>query len=191
VSTGAGRFVVVVPDVAEPGLLASRIHGPAAAADRAVLLFGVASDHISEIELRQKLTLVAGFLENAGTRAEIQIETNSSWSAALQAGLGESDSLACSVDDSLAAAGDRWIDDLGSRFGRSVHAFVDIRRTDEAASSVWSQVLPWAGSLIVILGFVWLQVRLDQLPSPVNTIAQLISLPIEVGLILVCNSALG
>ena len=187
-----GRLVVVVPDVAEPGLLAGRIQEVALTRGRDVLLMGAASQQVSEDELRRKLALLAAFLRNAGTQTEIRIEKALDVIAALRPLLTEDDLLACCVGDSLPVAGDRWIELLGKRLQRPVHAFMNYGPREHRHPNLVARAAPWLGSIVVIAGFTWLQIALSQNgEGAAETLGLLASVPVEVGLVLLCNALLG
>lgn len=187
-----GRLVVVVPDVAEPALLAGRIHLVAHARRREVLIVGVASQVLSEAELRRKLTLLAAFLQEAGTKAPIQVEKGNDWIPRIQSLLGDDDILACCVDEGLPEAGDRWIELLATRLQRNVYAFMDSGGLRVPKPRLAARLAPWLGSIAIILGFFWLQVWLSQPGAGAAFRGWLLpSVPVEIGLIWLFNSILG
>ena len=187
-----GRLVVVVPDVAEAALLAGRIHQVARARRQDVLLIGVASQFLSESELRRKLALLGAFLQDAGTRVQVRVEQGSDWIPALGAVLARNDLLACCVEESLPAAGDQWIDLLASRFQRSVHAFMDSGSPRVPQRGLSARLAPWLGSIVIILGFFWLQALLSQRAGgEAYSGWLLLSVPVEIGLVWLLNLLMG
>lgn len=188
----AGRMLVVVPDVAEAAPLAGRIHQVAHARRQDVLIIGVTSQYLSEAELRRKLTLLAAFLQEAGTKTQVRVERGLDWIPSFASTLGENDLLACCVDESLPAAGDRWIDLLANRSRRSVHAFMDLSGPHLPKRDLPARLAPWLGSIVIILGFFWLQVQLSQRgEGDAYSGWLMMSVPVEIGLVWLLNALLG
>jgi hypothetical protein len=187
-----GRLVIVVPDVAEPALLASRIHAVAAAGDRDALIIGVVSSSVSESALRRKLALLAAFVREAGTNTEVRIERDRSWISALRGLLGAGDLLACSVDDRLPASGEPWIELLARTFRRDIYAFMDSDPTTGLRPGLTARLAPWLVPSAIILAFFWLQVRISQTGTGAITTGLLMgSVVVEIGLIALSNALLG
>ena len=187
-----GRLVVVVPDVGEPALLASRIHQMAQARRQDVLMIGVASQFLSEAELRRKLTPLAAFLQDAGTMVQIRVERGLDWIPGFQSLLGDNDLLACRVDEDLPAAWERGMELLATRLGRPVYTITDCGSPSPHRPRLAARLAPWLGSIAIILGFAWLQIGLGQRgDDPVTMAWLLLSVVVEVGLIWFCNALLG
>ena len=188
----AGRLVVVVPDVTEAALLASRIQLMARARSQDVLLIGVASQHLSAGELRRRLTLLAAFLQNAGTHVQVRVLEASEWVPEIQALLKDDDLLACCVVESQPGIGDPWTDLLAKRFRRPVYAFMDSGDSALPRRSLPARAAPWLGSIAIILGFFGLQALLSQQGDGAGTAGLLIAtVPVEIALIWLCNALLG
>lgn len=188
-AVAAGRLVVVIPDVSETAVLASRIQSTAQGSWPDVLLIGVASPFVSADELRRKLTLLAAFLQNAGTKARVRVESNLDGILGLQPPLTDGDLLACCVDTSVPNVGNQFVELLGNRLRRPVYVFMDSGRPRLPRPSLVARLAPWLGSIAVILAFFWLQVRFMQAADSTGWIV--ISIPVEIGLIWLCNSAFG
>lgn len=187
-----GRLLVVVPDVTEAALLASRIQVMARKRSQDVLLIGVASQQLSAGELRRRLTLLAAFLQNAGLHVQVRVLEAQEWIAEIQALLKEDDLLACCVVESQPGAIEPWTELLAKRFRRPVYAFMDSGSPTTPQRRLPARVAPWLGSIAIILGFFWLQVLLSQQGNGAGVTGLLIaSVPVEVGLIWLCNALLG
>jgi hypothetical protein len=183
---------VIVPDVGEPALLAEQIRRVAALRDQEVLLIGVASQSVSEVELRRKLVLLSAFVREAGTKTEVRIERDLGWIPTFRPLLGDDDLLACCVDEGLPAASAEWIETLGRGFEHDIHAFMDSGRAASPRTTLAAQAAPWLCSLALIAGFTWLQVNLaGGGDDPVVTSLLILSMLAEVGSIWLCNALLG
>jgi hypothetical protein len=189
-SAAPGRLVVVIPDVEQAALLAGRIHEVARAHEQDVALIGVPSGSVPEVELRRKLALLAAFLQDAGTRAETRFESSPNWLMRLGLSLNDQDLLACRVANDQSSGRQPLTDLLASRFERSVYAFEDVDYDVPPRTNLLARFAPWLASIVVILGFLWVQVQASQhLVGLASTILLLISIPVEIGMILLCNSS--
>ncbi len=186
------RLVVVVPHVTEAALLAGRIHGIARARGAHVLLIGVAPDPALETELRRELALLAAFVRNAGTHAEVRVERDLEWLSGFRYLLGDHDMLACCAGNSPHQTRQTWADVLSTRLSRPVYVFGQADLAQSPGVGRLRGLLPWLGSIVILLGFLWLQIQLSQhAGSAADTTVLMLSVPIEVGLIWLCNSSLS
>ncbi len=188
----APRLVVVVPDVTEAALLAGRIHGVARARGAHVLLIGVAPDPATETELRRQLALLGAFVRNAGTDVEIRVERDLEWISGFRYLLSDHDMLACCTGNSPHESRQTWADVLSARLSRPVYVFEQADQAHVPGRNRLAGLLPWLGSIAILLGFLWLQIQLSQHGgSAADTTVLVLSVPIEVGLIWLCNSSLS
>ena len=186
------RLVVVVPDVAEAGLLAARIRQIAEVRRQEVLLLGVASGLHPDSEVRRRLTLVAAFLQDAGTRTQIQIEVEEDLLSSIQAVLGADDMLACCVFEGTEGGAAAWPDRLTSWFRRPVYALLESATPTAPQAGTPASLAPWLVSIAIILAFFWLQVRISQSGTGAITTDLLMgSIVVEIGLISLSNALLG
>lgn len=189
---GAGRLVVLVPDVWETALLAGRIHQVAEARRQDVLLFGMVSELQPEAAMRRKLTLLSAFLHEAGTRAEIRVKEGRVLIFELESLLAAGDLLACCGTDRGPGSAEQWADMLGNRFRRPIYVFTDGGMVQAPAPGFLVRLAPWFGSVAIILGFLWLQVLLSRVGGAISTNAWLFgSVPAEIGLIWLLNALIG
>jgi hypothetical protein len=186
------RLVVVVPDVAEAALLASRILVMAQAWGQDVLLIGVASRRLSAGELRRRITLLAAFLQNVGTHVQVRVLEGADWISEIQTLLQDDDRLACCVLESQPSGGDPWTEILATRLERPVYVFMDSGTPATPQRGLLARAAPWLGSIAIILGFFWLQALLSQQgDASAYSGWLLLSVPVEIGLIVLCNALLG
>jgi len=187
--SSTGRLVVVLPGVVEPAFLARRILR--AAGDREVMLLGICPYPVHEAELRRALALLAAFIRNAGTAVDIRLERGQGWLQALSAHVSDDDLLACCIETDSRASGRPLHDILSAAFRMPVYVFLDPETEDEPAKGIGHRLAPWLASLAVILGFLGLQITLTRsTDEAAKTLLLLLSLPVEVGMIWLCNALL-
>jgi hypothetical protein len=191
-SRAQGRLVVIVPDVGEVALLAGRIHLMAQVRMQDVLLMGKRSEAVTEAQLRRSLALLAAFLHDAGIRVEIQVESDMTWIPALRALVRDTDCLACRVSEDQPAEAARLIELLANQFQRPVYAFVDAGNGILGKPAAGWRIVPWLGSVAIIIGFFGLQVWLSQQGEGAAYSGWLLaSVPVEIGLIWLFNGLMG
>jgi len=187
----SGRLVVVIRSVIEEATLAGRILEAAGRGGRAVLLLGIDAGFIQETELRRSMALLAAFLRNAGTEAEIRIEHGQDWLPRLSTYVGREDLLACCLEGDPAGLGTPLHDVLSGHSRLPVLVFAGAGAWQEEPKGILRGLAPWLASLAVILGFLWLQIWLTQLGGGAQATSLLVlTLPVEVGLIWLCNALL-
>lgn len=188
----AARLVVVVPNLTETALLAGRIHILAQARSLDVLLVGAASPSLSTGALRRELALLAAFLENAGTHADVRVPEAGEWMRELQLLVSDDDLLAFCAVDGRHDAGILSTDELARSLGRPVYAFMDAGSPALPRRGVLASLAPWLGSVLIVLAFFWLQVLLSRQGEGAGTTGLLLgTVPVEIGLIWLYNALLG
>jgi hypothetical protein len=185
-------LVVVIPSLGEAALLAGRIHDLARTRGMGVLLLGVASKLEAEDELRRRLALLAAFIRNMGVQVEVSVEPDADRLRGLRFALGEGDVLACCVDASGRGAGASWADLLSSELQRPVYVFEQSGYSGESTGGLLGRLAPWLGSLAILVGFLWLQFQVSQQgENLLDTALLVLSVPVEIALIWLCNSIFG
>jgi hypothetical protein len=186
------RLVVVVGNVDDTAYMARRIHAIASGNGASVLMVGVTAGASTEAEVRRQIAMTAAFVRDAGSRVEVRIEEGWEWLKGIRFLLSEHDTVACGgTAGSLAG---RWSlpDRLSSQLHRPILVIDEPGEAEAHQPGLARRVSPWLGSLAVILGFLCLQIRLNQGGAGFPTLALLVlSVPIEICLIWLCNAALG
>ena len=191
-SAERGRLIVIVPDVAEPALLAARIRLVAETRGQDVVMLGVASKSVSENDLRRRLTFLAAFLQGADVNVQFRVEEGQDWMPALLALLRANDLLACCVAEGSPGRGAEWLDQLSSQSDRPVYAFMDGNGVSQRGPGLLAGLAPWLASLGIIVGFFWLQVWLSQQGEGGAYSGWLLATVIvEIGLVWLVNVLLG
>jgi hypothetical protein len=157
-----------------------------------VLLIGVPSTSVREVELRRTLALLAAFIQDTDAQVEMRVEQGPDWIRGLGIALGDRDLLACCTEESLPPARPSWIDLLSSQLQRPVYVFEASGYSETPNAGVIARFAPWLGSLAIILGFLWLQLQVSQQgENIVDTALLVVSVPVEIALIWLCNSVFG
>jgi len=183
------KLVVVATHITQEALLAARILALANARSLDVLLYGVASSDVRESGLRRELALLAAFIRDAGTRVEIRLAHGDEWLGDLSAVLGRDDQLACCTGRALSASRRPLIDVLSSRLNIPVLLLDVADPIDSSEVGLIPSMAPWLSSLAIILGFLFLQIQVTRIwEGTIATVLLIALLPVEIGLVWLCNS---
>jgi hypothetical protein len=186
------RLLVVVRRVNEAALLARRIHEIASEHRADVLLIGAAADGAPETELRRHIATLAAFLQDAGTQVEVRIEQDWEWLDGVRFLLSEKDLVACCGPAGGTGAHPGLPDRLSSRLRRPIYVIEEPVGVEAHGPGSLRGASAWIGSLAVIAGFLWLQIRVSQAaPATAGTVLLFLTVPLEIALIWLCNAALG
>jgi hypothetical protein len=189
---GRGRTIVVIPGPFEEVLLARRILAMADARGRQILLLGILADASQEVDMRRRLAVLAAFLRASGTRAEIAFEDRRAFLQQLPRYINPPDLVACCAETPAGRFQRPLHDALSDRLGVPLHVLDGDGRPDEQRRSPLRELAPWAASLAVILGFLWLQISVARSGSgSVQTGTLVLTVPVEIFLIHLCNALLG
>lgn len=188
----APRLVVVLSAVEAEGMLAGQIISVARDRGLKVLLLGLAESPEQEAEFRRKLITLAAFIRDGGSPVEIKIEIRRNWLASLKGMLGAHDLLACCVEDPTLTPRLPLSDTLSLQLERPVYVFSRPHRPVSSRRGLPMRLATWAGSLSILLGFLWLQLGAARSGNDTTSTALLLlSLPVEIGLMWAWNSVIG
>ncbi len=186
------RLVVIVSEVADEALLASQILSLAQARHVKILILGVSENLALEIELQRKLITLAAFIRGSGARVQVQMERGRNWMQSLRSTIRSEDLVACCVEDPAGAFRVPLSDILASQLALPVYVFSAPERSGTRRPGLAARLAPWLGSAAIILGFLWLQIRLALVGDSAGSSAWLLlSVAAEVALIWGWNSITG
>lgn len=189
--TPAGRRLIVLISDAEADYTPAvqRIWELANALGSRVQFLGLCKDAAEEPSLRRQLVTLSALAQSGNVPAEIRIEFGTDWVAAIKSDFKNSDSVVC-FSEQYAGPSRRPL-------GQILESSLDVPVTilsgltpQERSGPHWvKQTLAWLGSLGILLGFIWLQIRIR--PNA-NGWAQmtllLLSIILEISLLLFWNS---
>lgn len=179
------RLIVLVPNLdMDEVAVARQIWELASPPGLAVLFLGLCADIIEEPRMRRRLIALAALTRDARVPVETRLEFDHNWIRRVKAILGSGDIIVCHAEQrtglwrkplsqTLAAMGAPvWIlagfypPINGSRPGRL------------------TEVIFWAISMAILVGFFWLQVQIARLPKDWTQSTLLsLSVLVEVGLL--------
>ncbi len=189
---GRSKLLVVLSGVSEPAALAGRILAQARSGDQPVLLIGVASTIDAETDLHRRLVPVEAFIASQGHQVEIKTESGRDWLERVRREFASSDIVACYEHDGFGGRREPLSDVLARGLQAPVRDLTDFLRRAAGRRPILPQAAAWAGSILLIVGFLALQAKivLEMQGWPQN-VSLLMTIVAEVGLIWLWNSLLG
>lgn len=188
----ARRLIVLVPAEADYSAVAGRVWELANAFGGRVQFLGLCNDAAREPGLRRQLVTLSALVGDGTVSVESKIEFGSNWLNAVKSNWREGDVLACFTGQRAGMQRIPLSQLLESNFAATIYVLDDLSQPDRAQSNWKFAAMAWAGSIGIILGFFWLQVKINQNSSSSMSMALLmLSIPVEILLILVWNSLFG
>lgn len=186
----AQRLLVLIPDADSANTeLARRIWELAVAHGFPVLLLGLCMDATEEILLRRQLVTMAAAIRDSKVSTQIQIEFGQDWIEKVRAVWRPGDLVVCFAEQQVGLRHKPLSQVLNSGLQVPVYILSGLYVPDRPRSSLPSQIVSWAGSIGILLGFFWVQVKIDQLPKDwTHTFLLCLSVFVEIVLIWMWNS---
>lgn len=186
----ARRLIVLVPESEEdPAFAARKIRELANALESRVQFLGLSKDATHEPALRRQIVTLSAMVGNDNISVESKIELGSNWLSAVKSEWREGDVIVCFTEQRSGFARRPLNQILESNLNVTVYVLTGIHQRKERPRSWMANAMAWAGSIGIILGFSWLQIKLIQFPGDwAYTTLLYISLFAEAGLIWAWNS---
>ena len=187
------RLIVLVPEAeSDYTPVVHRLWELANAFGGRVQFLGQCKDAANESSLRRQLVTLSALLKDGSVSVESKIEFGSNWLEIVKANWREGDVLVCLAEQRAGLRRRPLSQLLESNFAATIYVLDDLSQPDRAQSNWKSAATAWAGSIGIILGFFWLQVKIDQGSSNwMGTVMLLLSILAEVWLVWIWNSLFG
>lgn len=186
----ASRLIVLVPNSElDLALAARKIREVAKAMESRIQLLGLSRDAAHEPGIRRQLVTLAAMIEDPTLMVESKVEYGRDWLNALRFHWHQGDVIVCFAEQLSNASGTSLSNILERELNTVVYVIGEIKRHHKNQTPVWLyNLLAWAGSIALIVGFFGVQANLVQTPQNVlHTLLFYISLFAEVGLIWLWN----
>jgi hypothetical protein len=184
------RLIVLFP-ASEPDSpdLAHRIWEIARSLQTNVLLLSLTNDFDEEARLRRNLITMAAVIKDSNISTEILIEYGSDWVGQVKKIWRAGDIVACYEGQKVGFMHKSLDQVLRSNLESPIYLLSGYQPTTNPNSTYWSRVASWSGSLAIIGGFLWAEMKIVQLPQDwAHTVLVYISIFVEIALILLWNS---
>jgi hypothetical protein len=187
------RLIVLVPPTyGEDVNLTQQIWALAFELHLTVLFFGLCPDPVEEPGLRRRLVTMAASLQEEGVSAETRVELTGDWPGRLKLIYRPGDVIMCHAEQRTGMWSQPLSEVLTSKLKLPVYVLSGFYPQTSPLSRFVSALVFWGGSLAIIAGFFWVQVKLDQLPRDwAHNILLYLSVVTEAGVIWFWNSLFG
>jgi hypothetical protein len=162
----APRLIVLFPaSETDTPDLEHRIWEIARSLKLSVLLLGLTNDFDEESRLRRKLITMAAVIKDPYVSTEIMIEHGSDWVRQVKKVWMEGDILACYTGQKVGLMRKPLDQVLKSSMNATIYPISDYHPAQHPNSTFISKLLLWLGSLAIIGGFLWAEIKIVQLPQ--------------------------
>jgi len=188
------RLIVLVPEFeVDTAVTARKIWELASALEGCVQLLSLSRDAAHEPGLRRQLVALSAMVKDEHISVESKIELGSNWLNVVKAEWQEGDVIACFAEQRMGFPGRPLNQILESNLNATVYVLTSLSQQEKRPPSAWiSDAKAWAGSLVIILGFLGLQLKLTQFPHDwTHTFLLYASIFAEAGTIWFWNSLFG
>jgi len=196
VSNGSGtdRCLLVLLLDSDMDMLATarKILEAAEAFDSRIHLLGLYTDRSQESGLRRQIAMLSALIQDANIPVELTINSDRDWLAIVKSNWREGDMLACFAGQRTSTG--RTLPGLliESNFPATVYVIGGEFQAEQTKPNRRSTILAWAGFIGILLGFFWLQVKIDQaLSNWLGMVMLILSVLVEAWLLWVWNGMVG
>jgi hypothetical protein len=186
----ARRLIVLFPasEIDTPNL-SHRIWEIAQSFQLNVLLLGLFNHFEEEAQLRRKMITMAAMIKDPNISAEIMIENGNDWVKQVRKVCETGDIVACYTGHRVGLMRKPLDQILRSSLDIPVYILAGTQTIKNSRPTFLSQLYSWSGSLALIGGFFWVEVKLVQLPQDWRHTALIyVCIFMEIPLILMWNS---
>jgi hypothetical protein len=186
-----GRRLIVLFPASETDTpnLSHRIWEIARSLQLNVLLLSLSNDFDEEPQLRRKLITMASIIKDPNVSTEIMIEHGNDWVGQVSKIWQAGDVLACYAGQKVGLMRKPLDQVLTSSLNAPIYFLSDYQPVQNPNSIFISRAIPWAGSLAILGGFLWVEVKIVQLPQDwAHTALLYFSIVVEFALVWVWNS---
>ena len=158
------RLIVLFPaSETDTPSLSHRIWETARSLQLNVLLIGLTNDFDEEAQLRRKLITLASIIKDTEVSTDIMVEHGNDWVEQVSKVWREGDVLACYAGQRVGFMRKPLDQILRSSLDAPIYLLSDEQSVQSSTSTFISRAMPWAGSLAIIGGFFWAEVKIAQL----------------------------
>jgi hypothetical protein len=187
------RLIVLFPaSETDSPSLSHRIWEIARSLQLNVLLLSLSNDFDKEAQLRRKLINMASIIKDPNVSTEIMIEHGNDWVGKVSKVWREGDVLACYAGHKVGLMRKPLDQVLTSRLNAPIYFLLEYQPAQNRNSIFISRIIPWLGSLAILAGSFFAEVKIVQLSQDwAHTVFLYFSIIVEVALIWAWNSIFG
>ncbi len=186
----ARRLIVLVPSP-EVDLAAAthRVWELANATNAHVQFLSLYSDPSQEPSLRRELITMSAMVKDGRVSAEADVLFGKDWVDVVKAHSQAGDMVVCFAEQSTGFPLKPLSQILQADLDISLYILSDLYPRKKSRSNWLAQIASWMGSIVIIIGFFVLQIKIDQLTKDwAHITLLLLSIPFEIWMLWVWNS---
>jgi hypothetical protein len=191
VDLNSGRRLIVLFPASETNALnlSHRIWEIAQSLKLNVLLLSLSNDFDEEAQLRRNLVTMAAVIKGPNVSTDIMIEHGNDWVRQVKKIWQAGDILACCAGQKVGFMRKPLDQVLKSDLDATIYLLSDYQPVQNPRPAFLSQATFWIGSLAIVGGFLWAEVKIVQMPQDwAHTTLMYISIFVETALIWLWNS---
>jgi len=154
-----------------------------------IQFLGLCSDAGREPSLRRQLVTMSAMVADGNGSVYSKIEFGKNWMDAVKSNWHTGDVIVCFAEQHTGLMKKPLSQILEANLNATVHVLSGLYPPNPSRPNWLPGALMWAGSIGIIVGFFWLDVKITQMPQDwAHTVLLYLSLLLEVGLLWVWNS---
>jgi hypothetical protein len=184
------RLIVLVP--AEAGDYPSQSHRIwelARSSGLHVLILSLCNDAYEESQIRRQLIMMSAIIGDANICTDIRIEYGNDWVRWVKSIYKSGDVIACYAGQRVGLMQKLLHEVLQSQLEAPVFILSADRPINNSKPKLLSQISFWSGALAIMGGFLWLEMKMVQLPQDwAHNVLLYLCVVVEIGMLLLWNS---
>jgi len=154
-----------------------------------VLLLSLCDDYYEESQLRRQLITMAALIGDSHICVNIQIDRGSDWLRSVKKIYQSGDVIACYAGQRVGLMQKPLHGILRLQWDATIYVLSGDRPIENSKPKSLSQFAFWSGALAIVSGFLWLEVRVTQLPQDwAHNFLIYLCVFVEIGILLLWNS---
>lgn len=163
----APRLLVLVPESeVDLAAAAQKIWTIAKSLEGGIQFIGLCKDAANESTLRRQLVTLSAMVGNEHISVKSRVEFGDNWLQAVKPEWRHGDVIACFAEPRSFLSHRSLSQILESNLNATVFVLAGLYQREKSSRFNWTtSAAAWSGSIGLILGFVWLQIKINQLPQ--------------------------
>jgi len=185
----AHRLIVPIPSPeADLNAVAHRVWELANATGVDVKFLGLCNDATQEPSLRRMLVTITAMVNDDNVYAESEVIYGKDWVAAIKSRVQPGDMVVCWYEQQTGLSQKTMGPILQRDLNVPIYLLSGLRQKEVSRSNGLTQLAAWIGFLAILIGFFFLQVKIDRLAQAWTIVLQLLSVAVEFSLIWFWNN---
>ena len=183
------RLIVLIPVDSDPPAMLHRVWKLATASGMRVLFLSLCKDAAQEPTLRRELITMSALIQDGSICAEAKVEIGTNWVDIVKRNYQTGDMIVCFAGQRAGILQKPLSEILQANLDAPVYLLSGVPPQNPSGSNWLSQIMVWAGSIGIILGSAFLQIRITSLQQDwTQTTLMILSVLGEIWLIRGWNS---